>query len=125
MAKELRILVVDDEKTIGIFLNKYLSGESHKVEVLESGAEAIELTKREDFELVLCDLIMPEVSGYDVIKALSELNRKPKIGIITGGGEKLKFLEEENMKVDFIIKKPFDFSELAKHINVAFGPDSR
>ena len=82
---------------------------------------AIELAKRERFDLVLCDLAMPEVFGYDVIKALNKLEKRPKIGIVTGWGGKLKPLDDEDFKVDFIIKKPFDFSELTKHINYVFN----
>ena len=62
-------------------------------------------------------MTMPNVYGYDVIKALNELENRPKIGIITGWGEKLKPIGDERLKVDFIIKKPFDFLELAKHVN--------
>ncbi len=64
---------------------------------------------------------MPDTFGYDVIKALNELEKKPKIGIITGWEEKLKPLDDEDFEVDFIIKKPFDFSELTKQINDAFN----
>jgi hypothetical protein len=45
--------------------------------------------------------------------------------LITGWGDKLKPPKEEGLKVDFIIKKPFDFSELTKNINDVFGADSR
>ncbi len=60
---------------------------------------------------------MPEVSGYDVITALGKLEKRPKIGIITGWSEKLKAIENEDFKVSFIIKKPFNLSELSGHIN--------
>jgi FixJ family two-component response regulator len=66
-------------------------------------------------------MVMPEVFGYDVIRALNDLERRPKIGIITGWGEKLKPIEDENIKVDFILKKPFDFSEMMKLIDNAFS----
>ena len=75
------------------------------------------------FDLVLCDLAMPDVFGYDVIKAINGLEERPKIGIITGWVEKLKPIEEEGMEVDFVLKKPFKLSALSKHINDAFGAD--
>ena len=90
------------------------------VKTVYNGNDAIELTRKEAFDLVLCDMAMPDVYGYDVIKVLNALEKRPKIGIITGWGEKLKPLEE-NLKVDFIVKKPFNFKELTKHINEAFG----
>ena len=122
--KSLHILVVDDEVNIGKLLNEFLSDDGHKVKTVDNGADAIKLSKRKSFDLVLCDLVMPDVSGYDVIKALNKLDRRPKIGIITGWNENLKPIEE-GMKVDFVVRKPFDFSELANHINEAFCTDSK
>jgi CheY-like chemotaxis protein len=117
MNKCLRILVVDDEEEICNILEEFFSEKGHLVRTVDNGREAIVLAKIDDYDLVLCDLAMPNVYGYDVIKALNKLEKRPKIGIITGWGEKLKPIDDEELKVDFIIKKPFDFSELTKHIN--------
>ena len=117
--KSLRIMVVDDEVAICYILDKVLSRYGHRVKTIDNGADAIELTKTESFDLVLCDLAMPEVSGYDVIEVLNRLEKSPKIGIITGWGEKLKPLEER-LKVDFIVKKPFKFSALKRQIKETF-----
>ncbi|MGR3303142.1 MAG: PAS domain S-box protein [Candidatus Scalindua sp.] len=116
-SKSLRILVVDDEEAICNILDKFLSKKGHMVRIVGNGRKAIILTKATDFDLVLCDLAMPDVFGYDVIKALNKLEKRPKIGIITGWDEKLKPIDDEGLKVDFIIKKPFDLSELSRHIN--------
>ncbi len=123
--KNLRILVVDDEVDICTILDKYLSRAGHKVKTVNNGSDAIGKIKAEDFDLILCDLAMPDVFGYDVIKSARGLGKKPKIGIITGWGEKLKIINEEDMKVEFIVKKPFNLSELTNKINVLFGMDSR
>ena len=115
--KKLRVLVVDDEQEICVILETFLTGKGHTVKAVNSGAEAIEQSRREDFDLVLCDLAMPEVTGYDVIKAVNELDKIPKIGISTGWGDKLKSIDEEDLKVDFLIKKPFSLSELERKIS--------
>ena len=112
----LNILVVDDEEAICKIMDSVLSEQGHKVKTVNNGTEAIDLSKNEHFDLVLCDLVMPKVSGYDVVKALHKLKKVPKIGIITGWGD-LNFTEEDGKRVDFIIRKPFDFSVLSKHIN--------
>ncbi len=117
----LHILVVDDEAQICDILDKFLSREGHMVRTVDNGAEAIILAGVSSYDLVLCDMVMPEAFGYDVIKALNKLERRPKIGIITGWGEKLKSIEDENIKVDFILKKPFDFSEITSHLNSLFS----
>ena len=114
--KDLSILVVDDEEEICNTLDEFLSKRGSKVKAVDNGADAIELINSEHFDLVLCDLAMPNVSGYDVIKAINELGKRPKIGIITGWGKRIKPIEEEGIKVDFILRKPFNMSELFKHI---------
>ncbi len=96
-------------------LDKVFSGDGHKVKTADNGADAIELLKREEFDLTICDLAMPDVCGYDVIKTLNGLEKRPKIGIITGWGENLRPIED-GINVDFIIKKPFNLSELRRQI---------
>lgn len=119
--KGLRVLVVDDNDEICVVLDSFFSSRGHAVKAFNDGAEAIELAGKEDFDLLLCDLAMPNVYGYDVIKAINKLDKVPKIGIITGWNERLKPVEDEDFKVDFILRKPFKHSELTKHINELFG----
>ena len=120
VAKGLSILVVDDEEEICNILNKFFSRVGHIVKTVGNGAEAIELTKREDFDIVICDLAMPDVTGYDVIEALNDLDKVPKIGVSTGLRENLTSAEENALKIDSIIKKPFKLLELASKINALF-----
>jgi signal transduction histidine kinase/CheY-like chemotaxis protein len=119
--KTLSILVVDDEEEICNMLDDFLSRSGYKVKTVNNGAGAIELAMRENFNLVLCDMAMPDIFGYDVIKFLNKLKKRPKIGIITGWGGKLKPMDDEEFKVDLIIKKPFDLHELTNHINNIFS----
>jgi len=120
IAKGLSILVIDDEEEICNILDRFFSREGHMVKAVSNGAEAIELAKREDFDLVICDLTMPDVTGHDVIKVLNELDKVPKIGISTGSIDDYSSTEVNALKADFIINKPFRLFELAKKINVLF-----
>jgi len=120
MEKGLRILVVDDEEDICEILYKYFSRAGHIVKTVDNGAEAVELTEREDFDLVLCDMTMPDITGYEVIKALNALDKVPKIGIATGLGVKLTSAEVNALEIDFIVEKPFKLLELAGKIKVLF-----
>ena len=123
VAKGLSILVVDDEEEICSILDKFFSRVGHMVKAVSNGAEAIELAKREDFDLVICDLTMPGVTGHDVIKALNELDKVPKIGVSTGSIEDYSSAEVNALKADFIINKPFRLLELANKINVLFNSE--
>jgi CheY-like chemotaxis protein len=104
-----------------VVIDKFLTRGGHTVETFNNGAEAIELAREKDVDLVLCDLAMSGVTGYDVVKELNKFARKPKIGVITGWSEKLKLFDEEGMKVDFILRKPLKNSELTKQINSVFS----
>ncbi len=118
---KLHILVVDDYDGVGKILYEYLSWCGHNVKVVDNGAEAIGITMNEDFDLVLVDLIMPNVTGYDVIKSLNGLDKKPKTGLITGWCEKFDSVEGEGLSVDFVVEKPFDLLTIARYINDIFG----
>ncbi len=117
-------MVVDDEEAICNILDKFLSESGHKVKVVDNGADAINIITAEYFDLVLCDLVMPNVSGYEVVKVFNGLENRQKIGIITGWGEEFKPAVGEEFKVDFVVRKPFDLSELVKHINDVIGVES-
>ncbi len=123
MAKGLSILVVDDEEKICNILDTFFSREGHMVKAVNNGAEAIEMAKREDFDLVISDLAMPDVTGHDVVKALNELDKVPKIGISTGSFDNYSSVEINALKADFIINKPFKLIELANKINVLFDDE--
>ncbi|MBT5304211.1 MAG: response regulator, partial [Candidatus Scalindua sp.] len=123
-AKGLRILVVEDNDDMCMIMNNALTRGGHTVKISNNGAEAIALASKEDFDLVLSDLAMPDVNGYEVVKMLNKLEKRPKIGIITGWSEQLELFDKEEMKVDFILRKPFKHIELAKQINELFGADS-
>jgi CheY-like chemotaxis protein len=114
--RSLRILVVDDEAAFCNVLDRFLSRGGNKVKTVNNGSDAISIVKIEDFDLVLCDLGMPDVSGFDVIKFINESKKRSKIGIITGWREEQKPIAD-SMYVDFIVRKPFDFSELTKQID--------
>ncbi len=121
----LRILVVDDEEVICNILDESLSSNGHNVKTVDNGEEALGLIKSERYDLVLTDMAMPDVSGHEIIKSLNETEKRPKIGLITGWGKNLECLDEEGMKVDFIIKKPFQIPVLIKQIQSLFSENSR
>ncbi len=117
----LHILAVDDEKEICHILNTFLSRSGHKVKTVDNGADAIKIIKDEVFDLVLCDLNMQGVRGCEVVRTANSLEKRPKIGIITGSRVEIKPEEGEDFKTDFVLNKPFKIKELAKQINEAFG----
>jgi DNA-binding response OmpR family regulator len=64
---------------------------------------------------------MPNVTGRDVIKELDTLDKRPKVGLITGWRYEMEDVKKEDLKVDFVVKKPFKFSELRIDIRNIFS----
>jgi len=110
---DYRILVVDDVKEISDLMYMFLSRQGYNVDSVESGDEAIKRLKKECYDLIICDLGMPQVSGWDVIKVVESLDKKPKIGLITGWADMLDSLNKDDMGVDFIISKPIKYKKLS------------
>lgn len=110
--QSLRILIVDDEEMLASALARSLKG--HTVHTANRGEAAIELAVATRFDLVLCDLIMPEMSGKDVFEALNELDPtiQRRFVFMTGAtvtSEARAFAERVEAPV---LEKPFSRAEL-------------
>ncbi len=78
------ILVVDDEKSIRMTFREFLMGDGHEVDIATTADQAIPLLKARDFDVVITDIIMPRVSGLDLLKTISKINSKTKVIMMTG-----------------------------------------
>jgi PAS domain S-box-containing protein len=110
--KEARVLVIDDEEFVRNVLSRIFQKANHHVTLAANGEEGIRLFKENAFDLVVTDLGMPGLSGWDVCKAIKEIAPDAPVGMITGWGMEV---DEQKMKqngLDFVISKPFDFSSV-------------
>jgi PAS domain S-box-containing protein len=106
------ILVVDDEEAIRKNLYDILTLQGHHVAVASGGEQGIEIFKDGDFDMVFTDLGMPEISGWQLAKAIKEINPSTPVVIITGWGATLEKKEMEAKGIDFQISKPFRVNQL-------------
>ena len=79
-----RVLVVDDEKRIRDACHKMLSQEGFEVAVAESGNLGLEMIEREHFDIILLDLMMPGITGFEVLERVKALHPDTVIIVITG-----------------------------------------
>lgn len=119
MAK--KILVIDDEDLITKSLLKLLSNEGYDTTVVKSGKEAIEKVKEVNFELLICDVRMPEIDGIETIGEIRSYLKKSKKEVIpeiliTGYADKEKYERAMDLKVADYIYKPFDRVDFLKVI---------
>jgi signal transduction histidine kinase/ActR/RegA family two-component response regulator len=118
-SRQARILVIDDEVSIRDVLSRMLETKGHQVAVASNGEEGIERFRSEPFDLVFTDLGMPKLSGWDVGKAIKEINPKVPIAMITGWGVELDREKMSHNGIDLIVSKPFNFEQVIRLVSEA------
>ena len=72
-----KILVVDDEARIRDIIKKYATFEGHTVAEAENGMQAIEICKKQDFDIIIMDIMMPELDGFSACKEIRKTKNIP------------------------------------------------
>ncbi|MEW5909736.1 MAG: response regulator [Thermodesulfobacteriota bacterium] len=78
------ILVVDDEKDVADTLERLLVGEGFHVKVAYGGKEAIDLIENEHFDIVITDIHMPGIDGFEVMRCVKAKNEETRVIVLTG-----------------------------------------
>ena len=86
MKPKARILIVDDEAPMRLVLQQVLIADGYEVETAANGTDALELAAREQFDLMMIDLIMPGKDGFQTILSLREDLPRMRIIAMSGGG---------------------------------------
>lgn len=107
-----RILVIDDEKDMLNALKKILSALNYQSALVDNGQLAIELLAQEEFDLVLCDLFMPDIDGMDILKKANELAPLTRVIIFTAYGTIDRAVQAMKLGAFDLIEKPFDIEHL-------------
>ncbi len=110
--RALRCLVVDDEEPVRAMLADAVESAGHRAIVVEGGAEAIARFRSEPFDVVLTDLAMPRVSGWQVARAVKHLAPQVPVFLITGFGVELSADERRAHGVDAVLVKPLQIQEI-------------
>lgn len=113
-----RILVVDDTPDNLFLIETVLQAEGYQVEVADNGQDALSLIEAEPPALLLLDVMMPGMHGYEVVRRIRQNSNLPFIPIILiTGCEQLDTSEQFDVAVEGFICKPIDFDELLKHVS--------
>ncbi len=106
------ILVVDDEKSMRDFLSIFLKQEGYQVKCASSGRDAFELLEKKEFDLVITDIKMPDISGVDVLRKINSINLNTPVIMITAFASNETALEALQEGVYDYILKPFNVDEM-------------
>ncbi len=117
--KRKRILVVDDEPRMIGFIRMNLELESHQVFEARNGLEALDVIRTQLPDLVLLDVMMPELDGFETLRMLREFSDIPVI-MLTAKGEESDKVTGLELGADDYITKPFGTRELTSRIKAIF-----
>ena len=112
----MKILVVDDEQLLVKGMKFNLENEGYTVETAYDGATAIDMAKTGDFDLIILDLMMPQVDGLTACMRIREFSNVPII-MLTAKGEVNDRIHGLEMGADDYVVKPFEMKELLARIN--------
>ena len=120
MKNTINILVVDDELMMRNLLEKILSRDGYKVITAENGQDALEVLQKDKVDIVISDMKMPEMNGFELLKIIK--NEYPEIGMImmTAYGDTYTVKDALLLGADEYITKPFKSFEVSMIVERAY-----
>lgn len=110
-----RILIIEDDMTINGLLRNIIEKSGYAADSVYNGTDGLAMGLREDYSLILLDLMLPEKSGEDIVKELRRANTTPII-VLSAKGEIHNRVELLRLGADDYITKPFDIDEVLLRI---------
>ena len=107
----MRILLVDDDNALGTMLTEYLAAEGFQVDAIANGREAVSAALSGQFAAVLLDIMMPDVSGIELLRQIRQNSSVPVL-MLTAKGDDVDRVVGLEMGADDYISKPFYSREL-------------
>jgi len=122
-----RILVVEDDFDISNMLRIYFGGQGYEVQVAPRGNDALTMTRKQLPNLIVLDIMLPDMNGYDVCRELRETTRTSHIPIIflTQKDERSDKIAGLELGADDYITKPFDIEELKLRVQNSINATNR
>jgi len=112
----MKLLIVEDEEKVVHFISKGLEEEGYVVDVAFDGKKGLDLLKEFTYDLVLLDLMIPEISGLDLLKTIRSWGNNTPVLIITAKSSKEDVVKGLDTGSDDYLTKPFSFDEFLARI---------
>ncbi|MBN2289797.1 MAG: response regulator [Candidatus Glassbacteria bacterium] len=116
MAKK-KILIVDDDEQVLAMLNELLEEEGYLIEISPGGEDALSKVAGKNYHLVISDVRMPGIDGFEVLQRVKDLHRKTKVILMTGYTDDYDISDALILGADDYITKPFDVDKVVLTIN--------
>ena len=118
-----KILVVDDEVRIRQLIRKYAEFEGHTVEEAVDGMQAIEICRKNNYDLIIMDVMMPELDGFSACREIRKFSNTPVI-MLSARGEEYDKIHGFELGSDDYVVKPFSPKELMMRVNAVIKRSS-
>ena len=113
---KMMLLIVDDEARIRALIVKYAAFEGYATEEAENGMEAIEKCREKRYDLIIMDVMMPELDGFSAVREIRKIQETPVI-MLTARGEEYDRIHGFEIGVDDYVVKPFSPRELMMRVS--------
>lgn len=110
-----KILLIDDDEELTELVSEYLTVEGFSVEAVHDGASGLEKAKSGNYDLVILDVMLPKINGFDVLRALRQSSRVPVL-MLTARGDDMERIVGLEIGADDYLSKPFNPRELVARI---------
>lgn len=123
MTEPIRVLLADDNRDFVEILREYIHTQEDMIltGVAYNGNDALEMIKKEEPDVVVLDIIMPHLDGLGVMEKLGNINKRPRVIILTSFGQENMTQRAVQLGADYYILKPFDLDTLSKRIRQLVG----
>ena len=114
------ILVADDEEMIRRLIAKYAEFEGHRVSEAADGMQAVEMCRKKNYDILICDIMMPELDGFSACREIRKFSDIPII-MLSARGEEYDKLNGFSLGIDDYVVKPFSPKELMMRIDAVMS----
>jgi DNA-binding response OmpR family regulator len=114
----MKILLIEDEKDLALFIEKGLRQAGYTVEKSDNGSDGLKMAASERFDLILLDLMLPGIDGFDLLKSLRNFGIETPVVIISALSNTGNVVKGLDLGAVDYIRKPFDWDELLARIRV-------
>ena len=115
-----RLLIADDEEKIRLIIKKYAEFEGYEIEEAEDGMQALDICRKKEFDLIILDIMMPELDGFSTCKEIKKLKDIPVI-MLSARGEEYDRIHGFELGIDDYVVKPFSPKELMMRVNAVIS----
>ena len=123
-----RLLIIDDDVRLAEMLAEYLAPEGIELTAVASGIQGLRSAQRENYDLIILDVMLPGLSGFDVLKQLREAGSKTPVLMLTARGDDVDRIVGLDLGADDYLPKPFNPRELLARVKAILrrtGPSPR